>query len=353
MYKVTDTKFSLLPLRDVHVHDWLDLVKRSTSLNSYATPRLMLSAESAWPKLNDMQAILGQVNNKTHQSDLVFLLPIIMRDQSLGQIMEIAAPPTADHIEPLVDNQYVQQATDGFIRFVGHELKPNAIVGEFLSESFKDVLCQNFGQSLAKQEKTGKGRYWRLPPNNTELLASFSSNFRQQVRRFNRKSVDAGISYKVSSGPDAMENLRTLHHLRFRSLGKKSFFLRSEFRLFHDEVVKADALSLAAPLFLEAHFEGRVIGSLYGVHNHYCFTYLMIGFDPDFARFNLGHQLIYETAKHLTELGVEVFDFKCGEESYKERWAKDQYCNYGLAFTDGIGGSVSYWLDQITKRVAN
>mgnify|MGYP001824753376 CR=1 FL=1 len=178
------------------------------------------------------------------------------------------------------------------------------------------------------------GWFLDIPESTEAFWARYRSNFRSQLRRQLRKADAHGIDLRFVteeelppnySIPQAMENLKRLHKLRFETLNRRSFFLRADFQRFHQYLSRQASTGACTACFTEAIHEGQVVGSIYGMRATSTYLFLMTGFNPRYADFSPGALLLYHTVEELIRHGVRHFDFKCGEESYKRRWASGWY----------------------------
>lgn len=157
-----------------------------------------------------------------------------------------------------------------------------------------------------------------------DLLASRSRNFRQQVRRRERRLVEEhGLSFRLCTEPDRlaedMDALIRLHDLRWGG-GSSGVFAgpRGEFqRRFAAAALRRGWLRLWL-----AEIDGETVAAWYGWRFAGQEWYYQAGRDPRFDELSLGFVLLAQTIRAACEDGVEAYRFLDGGEAYKWRFAE-------------------------------
>jgi CelD/BcsL family acetyltransferase involved in cellulose biosynthesis len=156
-------------------------------------------------------------------------------------------------------------------------------------------------------------------------LATRSSNFRQQVRRFARRAArEAEVRIRRTEPADDVEaDMRTffaLHDKRFGERGGSSLSAERA-RSFHLDFARASLGQGWLRLwFLE--LDGAPAAAWYGWRLGERYSYYNSGFDPAFGALSPGLVLISAVIESAFEEGATEFDFLLGEESYKYRFAE-------------------------------
>jgi CelD/BcsL family acetyltransferase involved in cellulose biosynthesis len=158
-----------------------------------------------------------------------------------------------------------------------------------------------------------------------DYLATRSSNFRQQVRRFGRRAArEAEVVIRRTEAPDELEgDMRTffaLHDKRFGGRGGSSLSA-DRAQSFHLDFARA-ALEQGWLRLWFLELNGQPAASWYGWRLGDRYSYYNSGFDPEFAALSPGLVLISAVIESAFEEGVAEFDFLLGEESYKYRFAE-------------------------------
>lgn len=332
--KSTPVTFRRVGLNDIDPSAWSSLLFESGSRNLHYDRSFIDAARKAWPTRQPTGIIVGY-----REECLVFLQPYRMTKGLFGTTVRLADIPTADHIEPVIAAEDRVNIISDFRRYLIESLEPDRVVGHSLTSEFALKFSGGFRSSAVKPGKSRRGWILELPNSMDAFWKRYRANFRSQLRRKLKKGISAGLTFRTvthASLPagynlqSAMDNLVRLHELRFDSLNRKSFFLRPEFRTFHEGLCQRATNHSLTVSFTEAIHEGRVIASIYGVRTPQLYLFLMSGFDPRFSSLSPGSLLLYHTIKDLIGRGVRIFDFKCGDETYKKRWASGYYDNLDL-----------------------
>jgi len=156
-------------------------------------------------------------------------------------------------------------------------------------------------------------------------LATRSSNFRQQVRRFGRRAArEATMRLRRTESAEQLEadmgTFFDLHDRRFTERGGSSLSAERA-RGFHLDFARS-ALERGWLRLWFLELDGRPAAAWYGWRLGERYSYYNSGFDPAFAELSPGLVLISAVIQSAFEEGAAVFDFLLGEESYKYRFAE-------------------------------
>ena len=155
------------------------------------------------------------------------------------------------------------------------------------------------------------------------FLATRSSNFRQQVRRRERKLIrEHGLSYRLSdhaSFERDLESLFALHETRWEELESTSFRRAGAF---HREFA-AVALDRGWLRLWLAEVDGRTVAAWYGFRYAHAEWYYQAGRDPAWEREAVGFVLLAHTIRAALEDGMSEYRLLLGGEAYKGRFASD------------------------------
>lgn len=157
-----------------------------------------------------------------------------------------------------------------------------------------------------------------------DYLAARSANFRQQVRRRERKLVrEHGLRYRLSDDserlPADLDTFLALHAARW---GSESGAFPTTRRAFHRDFA---ALSLERGwlrLWL-AEIGGRAVAAWYGFCFGDAYWYYQAGRDPAWEHSSVGFVLLAHTIREAFNDRVRVYRLLLGDEPYKERFATD------------------------------
>ena len=156
-----------------------------------------------------------------------------------------------------------------------------------------------------------------------EFLAARSSNFRQQVRRRERKLIrEHGLSYRLSDESTLERDLGSvfaLHEARWEGPESTSFSRAAAFhRDFADVALDRGWLRLWL-----AEVGGRPVAAWYGFRFAGAEWYYQAGRDPAWEREAIGFVLLAHTIRSALEDGMTEYRLLLGGESYKDRFASD------------------------------
>jgi CelD/BcsL family acetyltransferase involved in cellulose biosynthesis len=157
-----------------------------------------------------------------------------------------------------------------------------------------------------------------------EYLAGQSSNFRQQVRRrerrlYDRYDVTVRLADERTFGDD-METLFALHAARWRDGGSAAF--AGSRKAFHREFASL-ALARGWLRLWILELDGRPAAAWYGFRFGGSEWYYQSGRDPALDTESVGFVLMSHTIRAAMQDGMSEYRFLLGDERYKGRFASD------------------------------
>jgi CelD/BcsL family acetyltransferase involved in cellulose biosynthesis len=160
-----------------------------------------------------------------------------------------------------------------------------------------------------------------------DFLASRSRNFREQVRRRERRLVEEyGLTFRLADDPERlpadMETLFRLHTTRWGP--ETTGVFEGAGGSFHREFADAALRRGWLRLWL-AEIDGEPVATWYGWRFARAEWYYQAGRDPRFDRLSLGNVLLTHTVREACREGAEAYHFMGGTslEAYKRRFAKE------------------------------
>jgi CelD/BcsL family acetyltransferase involved in cellulose biosynthesis len=157
------------------------------------------------------------------------------------------------------------------------------------------------------------GRGWE------EILAARSANFRQQVRRRERKLTHAGdVRFRLAEGQRLERDLSTLFSLHVARWGRRAAFAALE-RFHRDAARSLHEQGWLRLWFLEV--DGRPVAAWYGFRFAGVESYYQAGRDPAWDHASVGFVLLAHTIREAVSDGMEEYRFLRGDERYKLRFA--------------------------------
>jgi CelD/BcsL family acetyltransferase involved in cellulose biosynthesis len=160
------------------------------------------------------------------------------------------------------------------------------------------------------------GRTWE------EILAGRSSNFRQQVRRRERRLAKAGdLRFRLTTAETLQADMDALVHLHGARWGDEaSGAFAPERRSFHEEWAAA-ALRQGWLRMWVLELDGRAAAVWYGFRFAQGESYYQSGRDPERDRDSVGFVLLVHTIREAAGDGMLEYRFLRGGEAYKDRFA--------------------------------
>ena len=163
-----------------------------------------------------------------------------------------------------------------------------------------------------------RGQSWE------DLLASRSANFREQVRRRERKlRREHDVRFRLSDDParlnDDLDVLFSLHGARWHGGGE---WFTSTSEAFHREFAIC-ALERGWLRFWMLEVDGTPVAAWYGFRFGDSESYYQAGRDPAWSGASVGFVLLVHTIREALEDGVGEYRFLEGGEGYKYRFTRE------------------------------
>jgi CelD/BcsL family acetyltransferase involved in cellulose biosynthesis len=191
----------------------------------------------------------------------------------------------------------------------------------------------------------------RLEGSWDDLLASRSRNFREQVRRRERKLArEHDLRFRLSDDAARLgEDLDTLFRLhRARWAGETGFGGADE--PFHRDFA-ALALERGWLRLWLLELDDRAVAAWYGFRFAGVESYYQAGRDPAYERESVGFVLLAHTIRAATEDGADEYRFLRGGEGFKYRFASEDRGLETIAVARTARGSVALAATRLALRV--
>ncbi len=165
-----------------------------------------------------------------------------------------------------------------------------------------------------------------LPATWDEYQAGLGRNLRQNLRRYARRLEEEApgpITRRLVVRPEeidpTLDDLARLHQQVRNARGQAGAFRSPGMTAFHH---------LAARRLLEAgrlrlhrlDVDGRAVAVIYCVRQGDVVSFYTTGYDPSYARFGPGRDLMAHAIGAAIAEGATEFDFLRGDEAYKDHW---------------------------------
>lgn len=154
-----------------------------------------------------------------------------------------------------------------------------------------------------------------------EFLASKSKNFRDQVRRRERKLAKSHeLSFRLSDAAHLEEDMGVLLRLHSARWEDESAAFEPELEAFHREFA-AVALERGWLRLWLAEVDGTPVAAWYGLRYAGCECFYQSGRDPAWDEHSVGFVLLAHTIRSAFEDGMREYRFLRGGDAYKGRFA--------------------------------
>jgi CelD/BcsL family acetyltransferase involved in cellulose biosynthesis len=246
----------------------------------------------------------------------VAIVPLVLRHRGPLGVLRFLGHGPSDQLGPITAPEHAEDGADA-LELALKRLRWSIFVGEQLPAGLADRL----GGVVVGRE--GSPVLPLVAPTWDAFLATRSRNFREQLRRKERKLRDLHeIEFRLADDPrrlpSDLDALFRLHRARWE--GRKTDFSRDEafHRAFADLaldrgwlrlwLLEADGLAVAA--WLGFRYAGREL-------------YYQSGRDPAWDESSVGFILLMHSIREALESGADAYCFLRGDEAYKYRFATD------------------------------
>ncbi|MBN2112631.1 MAG: GNAT family N-acetyltransferase [Acidimicrobiia bacterium] len=186
--------------------------------------------------------------------------------------------------------------------------------------------------------------YLPLPATWEEYEASLGRNLRQNLRRYARRLEEESpgpVARRLVVRPEeldpTLDALARLHQQVRSARGQAGAFGSPALTGFHH---------LAARRFLEAgrlrlyrlDVAGKAVAVIYCIRQGEVVSFYTTGYDPAYARFGPGRDLMAHAIGAAIAEGAAEFDFLRGDESYKGQWGAQLRQDWRVVLPSGARG---------------
>ena len=185
-----------------------------------------------------------------------------------------------------------------------------------------------------------------------EFLAGRSSNFRQQVRKFERRLTrDHGLRYRLVDDPATLEaDMESLFRLHDARWGEETTAFTEQLRPFHLEVAAAGLKAGWLRMWF-AELEGQPAAVWYGFRIGGADWFYQQGRDPAWERASVGFVLTTHTIRDAVEAGITRYRFLLGAEEYKSRFTTHEPVLETVAKARGSRGATALAVFRALRRL--
>ena len=328
-------EFKVEPLPDLRSarDDWIRLAKQSD--NVFGT----WEWADAWCSHLGTRIQPALAVARRDDGEAAAILPLcVVRDRPLRLVRFVGAGPS-DELGPVCAPADRAAAAIALRRHVGQTLgRSGLFVGERLPG--EDNLGPQLGavalQRAASPVLAVSERSF------DEFLGSRSRNFRDQVRRHERKLArEYRLVYRLTQSSRLESDMKTLiqlHHARW-SQGQSSTFSRERASFHLDFARRAIEHGWLRLWIME--LDDTAVAAWYGMRYGGIEFYYQAGRDPAFADRNVGFVLLCHTIRCAFEDGMREYRFGRGNDPYKNRFAERDPGLDTVAITAGARGRLA------------
>jgi CelD/BcsL family acetyltransferase involved in cellulose biosynthesis len=283
--------------------------------------------------------------------EVAAILPLAVTRRAGLRVLRFIGHGPADQLGPICAPADRPEATLAFRRLVRKELGGRGLcVAERLWGD--DAIAPGLGGFLLRREASPvvrvEGRTF------DEYLASRSKNFRDQVRRRERKlRREHEVVVRLTEDParlDAdMETLLGLHAARWAGEDETTAFAGPR-RPFHLQFARS-ALERGWLRLWVMEIDGRPVAAWHGFRYEGIDHYYQAGRDPELDAQNVGFVLLAHSVRDAFDDGSSEYRLGLGDEGYKGRFAGDDPGLDTVVFAQGAGGRAAIAAMRLGLRI--
>ncbi|SRR6266568_4119920 len=260
---------------------------------------------------------------------LTGLAPFLIYRKQSDHVLAFMGGGISDYLDVIVDPEHEAQTMSSVWDAV-------AILGEWTLVELTDLPAHSAVLKTPTFQVAGREHdtcsALALPSTEDELLHLLSKRQRANLRNARSRAQRAGGCLIEVATPDTLSEfldcLFQLHTVRWSRAGQSGVLSDEKVKTFHRQ--SAPFLLAKGVLRLyRLRMGSRTLAVIYSLFEQdTVFCYLQ-GFDPEFAYFSPGTQLMFAVLQDAVRLGRKKFDFLRGQEAYKQHWravSEPTYC---------------------------
>jgi CelD/BcsL family acetyltransferase involved in cellulose biosynthesis len=309
---MTDLKLEQLESLEEAGADWSRLAEAAG--NVFSTPEWA----AAWWRHFGAGRELRLIACRDAGGAAVALLPLYVNRTRPLRVLRFVGHGPADQLGPVCAPADRERTADAVREVLGDpRWRADLLVGDRWSAAEGWTRLTAGRVLLAEPSPTLSiaGRSW------DEFLASRSKNFRDQVRRRERKLAKAHeLGFRLSDAGRLADDLSTLLHLHGARWQGASAAFDPELEAFHRDFA-ALALERGWLRLWLAEVDGAPVAAWYGLRFAGCECFYQSGRDPAWDEHSVGFVLLAHTIRSAFEDGMREYRFLRGGDAYKDRFA--------------------------------
>jgi CelD/BcsL family acetyltransferase involved in cellulose biosynthesis len=262
---------------------------------------------------------------------LVAILPLYLSTERPLRVIRFLGHGQGDHLSPICAPADREAAALAFREALDRETF-DLFLGDKM-EGWTDALGGRTLRRTGSPVLRFDGQSWE------ELLASRSANFREQVRRRERKlGREHELSFRFCDDPERLdEDLGVLFRLHLARWADTGAWYSPAAEAFHREFA-ARALERGWLRLWLLELDGRPAAAWYGFRFGGAELYYQAGRDPEWERGSVGFVLLAHSIRAAMGDGMDEYRFLEGSEAYKYRFASEDEGLETIAIPRGLRG---------------
>jgi CelD/BcsL family acetyltransferase involved in cellulose biosynthesis len=318
--------------------EWSELA--GTTRNVFAT----WDWASVWWEHFGVNRDLLLTTCRSDDGKLVAVLPLYFFACRPFRILRFLGHGPADELGPVCVQSARAQTARALQRTLA-DSRWDVFFGESLpaDEGWVSLLGARTVRKEASPVLLIEGRGW------DELLASWSSNLREQVRRRERKLIRGhDVRFRLAEDPSRLDaDFGVFVALHLARWGQASGF--KVWEPFHREFAKrALERGWLRLWFLEV--DDRPVAAWYGFRFRGVESYYQAGRDPGWSRESVGFILLAHSIREAVVDGMSEYRFLRGDEGYKYRFADVHRELETIALSSGVLGRAAVGLGAAARH---
>ncbi len=278
--------------------------------------------------------------------EVVGILPLYMSSRRPVRTLRFLGHGPADQLAPVCDPADLEPVTAALRHALRERAWPwDVLLAERLpgGHDWSALLgARTLGRDASPVLATG-GKSW------DEYLASRSSNFREQVRRRERKlGREHELRYRLADRESLEADFTRLVELHEARWGERSPAFVGPLREFHQDFA-AVALERGWLRLWSLEVDGRTVAAWHGFRFGGFESYYQSGRDPAWDRYRVGFVLLTHTMREAFDDGMREYRMLRGAEAYKDRFATEDKGLETVAVSRGVGRA-AYAIGSAARR---
>jgi CelD/BcsL family acetyltransferase involved in cellulose biosynthesis len=305
-------KFELLDGLDDAGPDWSRLAEAAG--NVFSTPEWASTWWSHFGAGRELRVLAG----RDPGGRVAVILPLYLNRTRPLRVLRFVGHGAADQLGPVCAPDDRERVADALRPLLAdRRWRADLLVGDRLCTA--ERWSERAGATVLLTEPSPTlaiaGRSW------DEFLASKSKNFRDQVRRRERKLAKSHeLSFRLSDAERLAEDMSTLLRLHAARWEDASAAFDPELEAFHREFA-AVALERGWLRLWVCEVDGAPVAAWYGLRYADCECFYQSGRDPAWDEHSVGFVLLAHTIRSAFEDGLREYHFLRGGDAYKGRFA--------------------------------